>query len=156
MTNVGLTFSTLLDGVVSDALSLGVFDKVNTHEPKAAPISRGVVCSIWIDSIQPTSQGSSLNNVTAVVVLKARCTSSMLSEPQDAIDTNITNAVDVFMGAIVGGFTLNGALRNVDIFGQHGQSLGADAGYINIDGKIFRGLTITIPCVVNDAWTEVA
>lgn len=148
-------FLALLDGVVSDAKTLGVFETVNTHEPKSAPVSRGVICSIWVETIRPVNS-SGLNSTSAVVIIKARVSTNMLQEPQDDIDKLIVNATDVFMGALIGGFTLNGAARDIDVRGSEGQPLSADASYTNLNGKMFRDLVITIPIIVNDCWTEVA
>jgi hypothetical protein len=152
----GLQIQSILDGIVSDALTLGYFESVNTHEPKKAPVSRGLTVAIWVNTVRPVAEGSGLAATSAQVVINARVSTSMLSQPQDAIDPNLVNAVDAFMGELIGGFTLSGFVRNIDVFGAYGENLSADAGYVNIDGKIFRAVTITIPCIVNDAWTESA
>ena len=42
----------ILDRLASHAMTLGVFDRVNTHEPKNAP-GRGITCAIWVERIDP-------------------------------------------------------------------------------------------------------
>jgi hypothetical protein len=42
----------------------------------------------------------------------------------------------------------------VDLLGQFGTPLSAQAGYVNQDGRLFRIMTITLPLVVNDVWGQ--
>jgi hypothetical protein len=78
----------------------------------------------------------------------------MLSEPQDAIDPEMLNAVDVLFTAYNGDFDLGGEVRNIDLLGQFSNGLSAQAGYINVSGNNYRVMTITLPMVVNDAWSQ--
>ena len=41
--------ATLFDRVQSHAMTLALFESVNTHEPKSAPGS-GIRCAIWVQS----------------------------------------------------------------------------------------------------------
>ena len=43
---------------------------------------------------------------------------------------------------------------NIDLLGAYGQKLSAQAGYITIDSHMYRIMTLTIPCVINDLWTQ--
>lgn len=149
----GLNTRALLDGLVSNALQLGIFDKVNTHEPKAAP-GHGLTAAIWSDGIRPVPQASGLNQTSAVSVFSFRIYQNMTMEPQDLIDTYIVEAVDTLFAQLTGDFTLNGEARNIDLLGETGNGLGAQAGYINQDGRIFRVMDITIPIIINDAWSQ--
>jgi regulator of RNase E activity RraA len=78
----------------------------------------------------------------------------MLQEPQDAIDPQVCDAADDFMGRVSGGFTLNGLVRDVDLLGEYGTGLSAQAGYIRVQQSEYRCMTITIPLLVNDVWTQ--
>jgi hypothetical protein len=78
----------------------------------------------------------------------------MLAEPQDAIDPAMLDAVDLLCGAYSAGFTLGGALRSIDLLGTYGAPLSAKAGYLTQDSKLYRVMTITLPCIVNDLWTQ--
>lgn len=151
-----LGIDAILDGIVSDALSLGVFERVNVYEPKSAPVNKGITMSIWTEFVRPYAGGSGLSAVTAVVCFSARITTNMLSEPQSAIDPNLIKALDALFSSLAGGFTLSGASRDVDLLGETGAELRADAGYVDQDGKKFRAFLITIPVIVNDAWNEAA
>lgn len=145
----------VFDRVQSHALELGLFETVNTHEPKAAP-GQGLRCAIWVQAIGPLPLESGLAATTSRVEFSVRIYQNMLSEPMDAIDPAMLTAVDTLIGAYSGDFTLGGAVREVDCLGAAGAPLSAQAGYINQDGKLFRVMTITLPVVVNDAWTQEA
>ena len=86
----------LFSQVVSHAASLGLFERVCSHEPKNAP-GNGLSCSIWVQSIKLAGRASGLNMVSGVVTLSIRVMSNMLREPQDDTDRLILTAVSVLM-----------------------------------------------------------
>jgi hypothetical protein len=143
----------ILNELVSDAATTGLFDKINTHEPKSAPRS-GLTLAIWADSIEPFALGSGLNVTSALIVFNARLFTKMLQYPQDSIDPNMIIAVDTLLNKYSGDFTLNDKIRNIDLLGESGTHLSAQAGYVNQDNTLYRVVTITIPLIVNDAWTQ--
>ncbi len=142
----------VLDKVVSHAMALGRFERVNSHEPKNAP-GNGLSCAVWVDGVLPVLS-SGLISTSTLFRLNVRIYSNMLAEPQDMIDPNVMVAVDELFAAYIGDFTLDGLIRNVDVRGQHGTPLSAQAGYINQDNVMLRVVTITLPLIVNDAWEE--
>ena len=144
---------TLFSRVQSHAMTLGYFDTVNTHEPKNAPGS-DLTCSIWIQSIEPVGSASGLASASGLVVLFIRIYANMLQEPQDAIDPNMLKATTTLLAGYAGDFDLGQTVRNIDLFGQVGPKLAAVAGYINIDNRLYRAVTITLPVILNDMWTE--
>jgi hypothetical protein len=148
---MALNASALTNAMASHAASLGVFDMVNTHEPKNAPSSR-ITCAIWVQDMAPASSG--LASTSFRVTFNVRIFSAMLQEPQDAIDPEIMDAVDLLLADYVGNFTLGGLLREVDIRGIDGNPLRVDAGYLTQDGKVFRVMTISVPLVINDLYAE--
>jgi hypothetical protein len=143
----------LFTKVESHALKLALFERVNTHEPKNAP-GKGLSAAIWVQRIGPAPTDSGLAATTARIELRVRIYSSMLQEPQDSIDPNILAAVVKLLEQYSEDFTLGGTIRNVDVLGQTGEPLGAQAGYINQDGKMMRVMDITLPLIVNDVWTQ--
>lgn len=143
----------ILDVIVSHALSLGVFEKVNTHEYKSAP-GKGLYCEIWVETVRPARSG--LNVTSAILTFNVRVRSDMIQEPQDAIDPNIIDAVDLLMNAYTSDFELGGKARNIDLLTGASKGLSADAGYLNQDGKVFRIMTITLPIIINDVWNQEA
>lgn len=143
----------LFDAVQSHALASGLFERVNTHEPKNAP-GEGLTAAIWVQSIGPTKSG--LASTSVRVVFTVRIFQNMLLEPQDAIDPMVLSAVGTLMEAYTGDFTLGDLVRNVDLMGSGGIALTAQAGYLSIDGKMMRVMDITLPVIVNDVWTQVS
>lgn len=152
---MALTMSQILDATETHAATSGYFDQVNRVEPKAAP-GQGLTVAIWVQKLAAVAAASGLNTVTTRLEINVRLFQNMLKEPQDMIDVEMMLACDALMGAYCGGFTLGGLVRNVDIKGAHGEPLGAEAGYVNQDGKLYRVITITLPLIVNDLWTEAA
>ncbi len=108
---------------------------------------------MWVDGIRPL-RASGLASVSAVVVFNVMLYQSTQMQPLDALDPEMVHAVDDLCTAYCGDFTLGGLARQVDIFGAHGQALDVRAGYLVQDGTRQRVMTITLPVVVNDLWTE--
>lgn len=144
----------IFDNVISDAQMSGYFEKVNGHEPKQAPIT-GMTAAIWADSIDPLPGASGLAWTAGRIVFICRIYQNMLSEPQDSIDPRVMKAVSNLMRRYQGDFDFNGSIRNVDVLGAFGSALRAQAGYVEIDTKLFRIVDITIPCVIDAIWSQV-
>ncbi|WP_326646056.1 hypothetical protein OG884_15505 [Streptosporangium sp. NBC_01755] len=151
---MSLDATTILDGLTSHALALGLFERVNSHEPKNAP-GNGLTAAVWVDSIAPVPTGSGLASTSARLVFNVRIYTGAEQEPADAIDPNMLAATDALMSAYSGDFTLGGSVRNVDLLGQAGTSLSAQAGYIQHDSKLLRVMTLVVPVIVNDVWEQV-
>jgi hypothetical protein len=150
---VSLNILGLTDAVQSHAAASGYFDLVNGYEPKSAPSTHGLTAAVWADRVTPL-RSSGLNSVTVLVVFNVRIYASARQEPADAIDPNMLAAVDALCAAYSGDFTLGGLVRHVDLRGAYGTSLDVRAGYLTQDGSMYRVMTIAVPCVVNDLWTE--
>jgi len=144
----------ITDAVVSHAMASGRFEQVNGSEPQNPPSTGGLTAAVWVDRLTPQGRASGLDSVSAVLVFNVRIYASAMSLPSDAIDPDMLAAVDDLCGAYCGDFTLGGLVKNVDIFGGYGQSLDVRAGYLQQDGALYRVLTISLPVVVNDLWTE--
>ncbi len=145
--------SAMMSALVSHALEAGLFESANKHEPKKAP-GNGLSAAIWVQNIDPVPAGSGLATTTIRVEFSLRVYSSMLQEPQDGIDPAIVHAVDVLITKYSADFTLGGTIRMVDLLGQFGVALSAEAGYLQVDQGMFRVMTITIPLIVDDAYTQ--
>lgn len=147
----GLNTVATLNALQSHALATGLFDRVNTHEPKSAP-GRGVTCAIWAGPVRPAPNQSGLDATTARVEWLLRLYTSMLADTPDTIDPNMQMASDVLFTRLAGDFTLGGTVRNIDLLGA--EPLRTEPGYVNQDGKLLRVITMFIPVIVNDAWTQ--
>lgn len=150
---MSINAASIMDKMQSHAMALGVFERVNLHEPKNAPGS-GLSAAIWIDYVGPAPANSGLTATSSLLVFNIRIYSSMLAEPQDYIDPNVIDAVDLLMGAYSGDFELGSSVAWIDLLGQSGRRMEAQAGYINQDGKMFRIMTITLPVALNDVWSQ--
>ena len=144
---------TLIDNVVSHAMQLGIFESVNSHEPKSAPGS-GLRYAVWADAIMPIAAASGVASTSGKVVLNGRVYGNMLQKPEDDVDPQIITAVTTLIGAYSGDFDFGESVRNVDLLGMYGQSLSAQAGYVTIGGAMYRVMTITVPIVINDMWSQ--
>jgi hypothetical protein len=146
-----------LDKIVSYALASGRFDAVNQHEPKNSPGNQ-VTAALWVQSIKPVGRGSGAASTSGVLMLNFRVYQNFRSQPFDAIDPTVTSAVSDIMGTLSGDFGLDGAggTRSIDLLGMYGAPMSAAAGYVEIDKSIFRVMTIQIPVIINDMWTQVA
>lgn len=135
-------------------MTLGLFDRVNQHEPKNKP-GRGLTCAVWVDRIEPARGRSGLATTDARVTFNVRVYTTMLQNPQDAIDPAVMDAVDLLFEAYSGDFQLGDESRWIDLLGAtQGHELMAQSGYINIDNIVFRVMTITVPVIVENAWTQ--
>lgn len=143
----------IMDAIASHAASLGRFERVNLHEPKNSPGS-GITCAIWADFIGPVPSSSGLAATSALLIFNVRIYSNMLAEPQDYIDPEVIKAVDLLMEAYSADFELGGDVAWIDLLGQSGRQMQAQAGYISQDGKNFRVMTISLPVVLNDTWEQ--
>jgi hypothetical protein len=147
----------VLDRIVSYGLSTGRFDQVNQHEPKSAPQS-GISASCWMQTIKPAPRGSGLSATSGVLVINMRIYMNFSLQPFDMIDPSLTAAVTDVMGALSGDFSFGGIgnVRTLDLLGMYGVPMSALAGYVEIDRKMFRVMTITIPVIINDMFNQAA
>ena len=139
----------------SIAMVANVFRTVNFHEPKSAP-GTGLRLAIWCQSIEPIAKASGLASTSGYVVCSARVYGNMLAKPEDEIDPRIMTAMTTLIGAYSADFTLGGTIRNLDLLGAYGQKLAAQAGDVAIGSHMYRQMTLTVPCVIDDLWTQVS
>ena len=144
----------LRDALVSHAKKLGIFERVNGHEPKSKP-GNGMSCAIWAQEIRPLPQASGMGATSGYVIWHSRSMINMLREPQDDIETDLMYANTTLLGEYSGNFTLGSSVRNIDLLGMYGESLSMQAGYLDIDRVFYRVATVVLPMVINDLWTQV-
>ena len=147
------TVAAIFDGVVSPMLASGMFARVNKFEPKSAPGS-GLTAAVWLDTVGPAVSASGLASTSARLVFRIRLFTSMLSEPQDAIDPAMLTASIKLMALFSADFDLGVSVRNVDLLGAFGIPMSSQAGYLNQDGKLMRIIDVTLPLILNDLWAQ--
>ncbi len=150
---MSLDIQPILDALVSHAAATGHFERVNQHEPKSAP-GNGLTAALWSQTIAPAIGASGLDSTTIRIEFALRIFQNMLMQPQDAIDPRVLAATSALMTAYSGDLELGGLVRDVDLLGTHGAPLSAQAGYVPIDNKMFRVMTITIPLIINDVFEQ--
>lgn len=148
--------SAVLEKLVAYNLASARVDQVNTHEPKNAPGNQ-ITCAIWVQSVKPI-RASGLAATSGVVLYDARFYQNFKSQPFDMIDPNLQAAATDFMGSMTGDFNLGGTgdTRHIDLLGAYGATLSMQAGYVEIDRGIFRIMTVAVPIVINDMFTQKA
>lgn len=153
----------ILNAIVSEFQRVGYFDKVNTHEPRKKP-ARGLIAAVWPQSIRSLSEISGTDSTSGLVVFTGRIYKNITMKtatanagmPEDAIDIFMLEVTSRLLRLFNADFTFGGTIRNIDLLGAFGVELGAQAGYLDQDNAKFRIMDITIPCVVNDIWPQVA
>jgi hypothetical protein len=137
----------LFTAIQSMAQELAIFNGVDLHEPWNAPGSR-LFCTITLGTVRPVLS-SGLSSVSGQVTLVIRVWSSALQKPFDGIDPEVLAAACSLMGALAGGFTLGGTVRDVELM-----AMSAQPAYVDFEGKPFRIIEISCPIVINDMFAE--
>lgn len=145
----------VLSAVQSKAQATGYFQQVLLHEPDNAPPAMGA--AIWVDTIVPV-KSSGLISSSVLLVVMLRMYGSAMQEPKDTIEPSMVAATDVLMADLHSDFQLGGLtnLRAIDLLGSEGVRLSAQAGYVNSQEMTYRVVTLTIPMIFNDLWTQAA
>lgn len=138
----------LFSKIRSMAKKLGVFSAVIGHDPENAPPA-GLSCSIMLGAVKPITS-SGLASVSCQVTLMVHVWDFAQKRPLDELDPQVLAATCSLMGALAGGFTLNGTVRDVDLF-----QMSAEPGYVNFQDKEFRTVAVTVPIEINDLFEEV-
>ncbi len=155
------TLSGLITACVSHASATALFDQVQGSEPTGAP-GNGLSCAVWVNDLN-TVLASGLASTTARVEMFVRIYHNAFTDTPDLIDPACIDAVDVLLADYIGAFTLGGTLRMVDVRGAHGAPLRVQAGYLTVGaaardggsgGRTYRVMTIMLPLIVNDLYTE--
>lgn len=141
----------LLDAIASNAAACGWCQSAQTFEPKSAP-QTDFHFAVTMMNAAPYRSG--LTSTTFRIELACRIYVSMLREPQDSIDPDITAAAWDLIQSYSSGFTLGGLVRNVDLLGESGEPLDLKFGYIGIDKRLYRIAEITLPVIVSDVFTQ--
>ena len=140
----------LFSAIRSKAKKLGLFNAVIGHDPENAPPA-GVNVSIMLGTVEPVAADSGLAAVSGQVTLMVHVWMFANQKPLDDIDPKVLWATCALMGAFAGGFTLNGTVRNINLF-----AMKAQPGYTNFEGKEYRTMAIPVPIVIDDMFEELS
>jgi hypothetical protein len=142
----------VIDAATSLVAASGYCDRVNQHEPVNPP-GTGMSAAVWCDRLDPV-RSSGLASTSGRLMLYVRLYLPLNTVVPDMIDVVMLRAVWYLLSQYIGGFTLGGLVRSVDVRGAEGVPVSARAGYLEIGGKPFRAYTIALPLIINDMWTE--
>lgn len=151
---MSLGISTILTRVADHGRAAGTFERVVIGEPKSPP-GEGRTMAVWTEPAAPASSGLASTSLAVRFTVRVYVP---YAEPRDTenVELAAVEAADVLMAAYNGDFSLGGAVRNVDIFGEHGQALTVTPGYVTLNQTIFRVMDINLPLVVNDVYDQAA
>jgi hypothetical protein len=149
----GVDVSLIMSATASYAEQIGALERVQLHEPKTS-VPDGLSAALWFQSAVTVPQLSSLSKTAIRVEIVFRIFQNMLMEPADLIDPEITRVVNLMFNALHGGFTLAGLVTQVDVLGTYGAPLRCEAGYINQSGHLMRAMSIYIPYVIANAYSQ--
>lgn len=152
---MAVSLSAIYTAVESHQRSIGFFDHIAKHEPKATP-EQGLTAASWIQDLRPVQARSGLAATSVRVEFVTRIYHNMLAEPQDDIDLRCFDAIDTLMETYTGDFTLGGLVSHVDVLGGVGEPLRARGAYLSQSGTLYRVFDIITPLIINDAWTQSA
>lgn len=155
---MSLAVSDIYAGVVSHARRLGVFNKVLTHEPKAAP-GNGLTCSIWLNSLEPVATVSGLAVTSLRLELSVRIYENFKAQPEDNIDPRILDAAAKLMASYTSDLRLTTTSPSsneaeIDLLGTYGDALRCEGAYLDVSGSLYRAVLITLPIVIYDVFTQ--
>jgi hypothetical protein len=149
---MSLNSKALFAALSSHAQTLGVFDRVNEHESMNAP-GNGMTCELWFVRLAPFPPGSGLAVTTGLVVFTARIYRTQ-QLPAGAEDVAVMDAAYDLIAAYSADYTLGGLVRNVDLLGQSGLQLAAQAGWLPVGETKYRTVDVTIPLIMNDLFPQ--
>ncbi len=151
---LGPIIETAVDRLVSAAKASGYFDAgADSAEPKSAPPA-GLYFATWVENIDPRPERSGLAVTSCRVEMIARCYLGMLTDPQSTIDVRLGKAAAYMLAELTGDFGIDGAY--IDLLGAHGDALGAQYGYVELDRSMFRIVDITVPFIADDVFNQEA
>ena len=142
------------DALISHAQRLGIFDSVNGHEPRRAP-GYGITYSLWIQTIRPFAPRAGLAVTSLALIYNTRLQLPIPADADslDAMDPHLSDATLAMLASLSADFTLDGLVDgNIDLLGATGVQfgLGAEAGYLEQDGTLYRVQMLTIPIICNN------
>lgn len=138
---------------IRTAASKTALDAILMHEPKAAPNS-GITLACWFQRLIPSQRNSGIDVTSVAAVWSLRLHKNMLSEPQDEIDADLLLAAGNLYAALHADLDLGATVESIDVLGIEGTRMVMDAGYVDIGNTKYRCMTITLPVILADVWTQ--
>lgn len=146
-----------IDALISHAMSLGHLASVNETDIGSMPGNSDLIGVLYWRRMRPIPARSGLNTTSVLIEFNMRLIRATNTDPMGEIDPQMMDATDALMNAYSTDFTLGGVVAEIDLLGEYGQALESDSGFLKMTEELtFRIVDITIPCVINDVWTQEA
>lgn len=143
-----------LEAIQSALLKGGYFKGgVTIGEPKS-PLSSRFTAAIFMDSV--SIPGTVLAALEEVHVVTLRVYDDMLREPTSDIELELSLVLSDLMNDLAGDFSLGDTIRAIDVAGMYGTPMGARWGYLEMSGKMYRIVDVTLPLIVQTGATVAA
>lgn len=150
----GVDAAGVLAGIVSVCQKVGSIEQTIAGQGQNPPTA-GIGATVWMMPGGTVAKRSGLNTVSIALVFNIRLTLSMQTQPPESIETGLLGAFSDLCNALASGFTLGGQVEQVDLLGAYGERLRWDPGYVQYDGVTYRCVTLPVPVVLDDVWSEV-
>jgi hypothetical protein len=123
-------------------------------EYKSAPDipAAQLTAAVWMSSTNVVGLALDGGTIEVHVVMARLYGQAFGDEPED-VEITTGQAVQKIVSDLVGDADLGSEIRNVDVGGIHGTSVGAAWGHAEIDGAMYRIVDLTIPLIVDDSAT---
>jgi hypothetical protein len=151
----GLNTPAVITAAIDHLVTTGLFESVQDHETTSAP-SGGLTADVWVADLKPVPPQSGLNITSAMLTLTVRIYLNAMPPAVGSLEQTITGAADQLMIAYGAAFTFDGTVSWIDLLGEYGTPLSSTGGYVTVGGAVFRCMTITVPCVIDDVWPQTA
>lgn len=153
----GLNAASVLAALKTVFEATGCFDAGVITSSGVAPPPVGMSVQIYaIPPWKPLKERSGLRTTSMLTTWAARMLTPIGTPPADDLDMNLLTAYSTVMNVLVGGFTLNGQVEQLDLLGAYGVGMPMDPQYLQMGGDVYRAMTLTLSLVLDDVWEEVA
>lgn len=150
----------IFDAVVSDLNRSGYFSQVIDDTVNKAPDGK-LTAVVWVQDIGVAQRASGIASSSAMLTFMVRVFANQVSRNSqyvvEPLPRRLLKAVSNLIRRYHDDFDFGGLVRNVDCLGEFvGGGLNATSGYEEIGGSWYRMMTLTVPVIVNDVWTQTA
>jgi len=147
----------LYRAVGDKARATGLFQDVIDHESDNPP-GRALTCSVIVGPLEPVGAASGLSIASARLEFTVRMEAPRTAKNPGETDRALLFAGVSVMAGYIGDFELvgvpDGLVRNVDMFGAHGNGLSFKPGWFPQGEVAYRMADVTVPLILNDVFSQ--
>jgi hypothetical protein len=129
------------------------FGEVRIGEPKAPPMSAKLTAAIMMQTNQVVKLFVN-GGTDELRVLLVRFYANGFSENPDEVEQELARVESELRADFIGDSDLEtSGIMTLDVGGIHGQPLRSDWGHVDVSGKLYRIVDMTVPLVIHDSAT---